>query len=32
VVEEKDKKLFVNGKPYVNPHEVHKERMSSQRR
>jgi len=26
VVEEKDKKLFVNGKPYVNPHEVHKEK------
>lgn len=25
VIEEKDKKLYVNGKPYVNPHEVHKE-------
>jgi len=25
VIEEKDKKLFVNGQPYVNPHEVHKE-------
>jgi signal peptidase I len=26
VVEERDKKLFVNGKPYDNPHEVHKEK------
>lgn len=26
VVEGKEKKLFVNGKPYVNPHEVHKEK------
>jgi signal peptidase I len=26
VVEEKDKKLLVNGKLYVNPHEVHKEK------
>ena len=26
VVEEKDKKVFVNGKLYVNPHEVHKEK------
>jgi len=26
VVEEKDKKLYVNGQPYVNPHEVHKEK------
>ncbi len=26
VVEGKDKKVFVNGKPYENPHEVHKER------
>lgn len=26
VVEEKDKKVYVNGKLYVNPHEVHKEK------
>lgn len=26
VVEEKDKKVYVNGVPYENPHEVHKER------
>ncbi|QEM68499.1 signal peptidase I [Geobacter sp. FeAm09] len=26
VVEGKDKKVFVNGKPYENPHEVHKEK------
>ncbi|HIJ81196.1 MAG TPA: signal peptidase I [Desulfuromonadales bacterium] len=26
VVEGKDKKVFVNGKPYDNPHEVHKEK------
>jgi len=26
VVEGKDKKLFVNGKPYDNPHEIHKEK------
>jgi signal peptidase I len=26
VVEEKDKKVYVNGKIYVNPHEVHKEK------
>jgi signal peptidase I len=26
VVEEKDKKLLVNGQSYVNPHEVHKEK------
>ena len=26
VVEGKDKKVFVNGKLYVNPHEVHKEK------
>jgi signal peptidase I len=26
VVEEKDKQVFVNGKPYLNPHEVHKEK------
>jgi len=26
VVEEKEKKIFVNGKPYINPHEVHKEK------
>lgn len=26
VVEGKDKKVFVNGKPYVNSHEVHKEK------
>jgi len=26
VVEEKDKQLFVNGKPYANPHEIHKEK------
>jgi signal peptidase I len=25
VIEEKDKKVFVNGQPYVNLHEVHKE-------
>jgi len=25
VIEEKDKKVYVNGQPYVNPHEVHKE-------
>jgi signal peptidase I len=25
VIEEKDKVVYVNGKPYVNPHEVHKE-------
>ncbi len=25
VVEERDKKVYVNGQPYVNPHEVHKE-------
>jgi signal peptidase I len=25
VIEEKDKKIFINGQPYVNPHEVHKE-------
>jgi signal peptidase I len=25
VIEEKDKKVFINGQPYVNPHEVHKE-------
>jgi signal peptidase I len=25
VVEEKDKKVYVNGKPYENPHEIHKE-------
>src|SRR5512137_1845349 len=25
VIEEKEKKLYVNGQPYVNPHEVHKE-------
>ncbi len=25
VVEGKDKKVFVNGKPYLNPHEVHKD-------
>jgi signal peptidase I len=25
VIEERDKKVYVNGKPYVNPHEVHKE-------
>ncbi|MGD0585262.1 MAG: signal peptidase I [Oryzomonas sp.] len=26
VVEGKDKKVFVNGKPYENPHEIHKEK------
>ncbi|KAA0894984.1 signal peptidase I [Oryzomonas rubra] len=26
VIEGKDKKVFVNGKPYENPHEVHKEK------
>lgn len=26
VVEEKDKKVYVNGKLYVNPHEIHKEK------
>jgi len=26
VVEGKDKKVFVNGKPFENPHEIHKER------
>ena len=26
VVEGKDKKVYVNGKPYENPHEVHKEK------
>lgn len=26
VVEGKEKKIFVNGKPYRNPHEVHKEK------
>jgi len=26
VIEEKDKKVYVNGKPYENPHEVHKEK------
>jgi signal peptidase I len=26
VVEEKDKKLYVNGTLYVNPHEIHKEK------
>ena len=26
VVEGKDKKVYVNGKPYGNPHEVHKEK------
>jgi signal peptidase I len=26
VVEGKEKKVFVNGKPYENPHEVHKEK------
>jgi signal peptidase I len=26
VIEEKDKKVYVNGQPYVNPHEVHKEK------
>lgn len=26
VVEGKDKKVFVNGKPFENPHEVHKEK------
>jgi signal peptidase I len=26
VVEEKDKKVYVNGKLYLNPHEVHKEK------
>jgi signal peptidase I len=25
VIEEKDKKIYINGQPYVNPHEVHKE-------
>jgi signal peptidase I len=25
VVEERDKKVYLNGQPYVNPHEVHKE-------
>ncbi len=25
IVEERDKKVYVNGQPYVNPHEVHKE-------
>lgn len=25
VIEEKDKKVYINGQPYVNPHEVHKE-------
>ncbi|HTP64624.1 MAG TPA: signal peptidase I [Geobacteraceae bacterium] len=25
VIEEKDKKVYVNGQPYENPHEVHKE-------
>jgi signal peptidase I len=25
VIEEIDKKVYVNGQPYVNPHEVHKE-------
>jgi signal peptidase I len=25
VVEGRDKKVFVNGKPFVNPHEIHKE-------
>jgi len=25
VIEEVNKQLYVNGKPYVNPHEVHKE-------
>jgi signal peptidase I len=26
VIEGKDKKVYVNGKPYENPHEVHKEK------
>jgi len=26
VVEGKDKKVYVNGKPYENPHEIHKEK------
>lgn len=26
IVEGKDKKVYVNGKPYENPHEVHKEK------
>ncbi len=26
VVEGRDKKVFVNGKPYENPHEIHKEK------
>jgi len=26
VIEEKDKKVYINGQPYVNPHEVHKEK------
>lgn len=26
VIEGKDKKVFVNGKPYENPHEIHKEK------
>jgi signal peptidase I len=26
VIEEKDKQVYVNGQPYVNPHEVHKEK------
>jgi signal peptidase I len=25
VIEERDKKVYINGQPYVNPHEVHKE-------
>jgi signal peptidase I len=26
VIEEKDKKVYINGQPYMNPHEVHKEK------
>jgi len=26
VVEGKDKKIYVNGQPYLNPHEIHKEK------
>jgi len=26
VIEEKDKQVYINGQPYVNPHEVHKEK------
>ncbi len=25
IIEEKDKNIYINGQPYVNPHEVHKE-------